>query len=261
LPDPAANEFNPTRALLAVLAEKIRPHADEVDITGVMSAVGQLLDRSVATEGYIIRDRPDDASHLIDLSKIDFEALKQHFARSRKRIEIEKLRASIQRKLTTLVTLNRSRMDFWEEFQRMIDEYNAGSHNVEEFFNQLVAFAQRLTAEEQRHLSEQLGEEELALFDLLTQPEPTLSKPEQRAVKAIAKDLLDKLKQGKLVLDWRKRQQSQAAVRLCIEQTLDHLPPRYTPELYRQKCERVYQHVYDSYWGQERSSYNRLWPH
>jgi type I restriction enzyme M protein len=45
----------------------------------------------------------------------------------------------------------------------------------------------------------------------------------------------------------RKRQQSRAMVRLCINEFLDRLPPVYTPELYRVKCEAVYQHVHDSY--------------
>jgi len=47
--------------------------------------------------------------------------------------------------------------------------------------------------------------------------------------------------------DWRKRQQSWAMVRLCIEEFLDRLPPVCAPKLYRAKCEAVYQHVYDSY--------------
>jgi hypothetical protein len=50
-----------------------------------------------------------------------------------------------------------------------------------------------------------------------------------------------------LVLDWRKRQQSRAAVRLAIKETLDHLPQSYSAEIYEQKCEQIYQHIYDSY--------------
>ena len=75
-------------------------------------------------------------------------------------------------------------------------------------------------------------------------------------VKRVAKDLLTTLKAERLVLDWRKRQQSRAAVRLTIEETLDRLPNRYTQDLYNQKCESVYQHVYDSYFGAGRSIYS-----
>jgi len=62
-----------------------------------------------------------------------------------------------------------------------------------------------------------------------------------------AKQLLAKLK-GLLVLDWRKRQTSQARVRDAIKDLLDAgLPRAYTPELYQQKCSSVYEHIYESY--------------
>ncbi len=83
----------------------------------------------------------------------------------------------------------------------------------------------------------------------------TQNKKQEGEAKKVARDLLETLKREKLVLDWRKRQQARAAVRLCIEKGLDKLPPVYTQELYRAKCDRAYQHVYDSYYGQGRSIY------
>ena len=76
-----------------------------------------------------------------------------------------------------------------------------------------------------------------------------LTAKEQDAVKKVARELLSKLRREKIVLDWRKRQQSRAAVRLCIEETLEGLPGVYTQELYAEKCDLVYQHIYDSYYG------------
>ncbi|MFQ5824656.1 MAG: type I restriction enzyme endonuclease domain-containing protein, partial [bacterium] len=78
---------------------------------------------------------------------------------------------------------------------------------------------------------------------------------ERKKVKKIAKDLLKTLHREKLVLDWRKRQQSRASVRLCIEEILDQLPKKFTKELFLQKCDVVYQHVYESYYGAGRSVY------
>ena len=100
--------------------------------------------------------------------------------------------------------------------------------------------------EEQRGIKEQLTEEELALFDLLKKPK--LTEKEKIQVKNAAKGLLISLKTQRLVLDWRKRQQSRAGVRLEIEQYLDkNLPVTYDAGLYQEKCEIVYQHVYDNY--------------
>jgi type I restriction enzyme R subunit len=185
----------------------------------------------------------------IDLSQIDFEALKQRFEQGRKRTEVEKLRAALNSKLRRMIRLNRTRMDYYSEFQRMIDEYNAGAASVEAVYDALLKFAQSLTEEEKRSIAEQLTEEELALFDLLTKPNVKLTRKEQAQVKTVARDLLTTLKAERLVLDWRKRQQSRAAVRLAIEEALNHLPDRYTQELYDQKCEAVYQHIYDAYFG------------
>ena len=101
-------------------------------------------------------------------------------------------------------------MNYMERFQQMIDEYNSGAINVEEFFRWLMEFAKSLNEEEQRAVSEGLTEEELAVFDLLTKPEIELTAKERAQVKKAARDLLEKLKEEKLVLDWRKRQQSRA---------------------------------------------------
>ncbi|MCZ7360990.1 MAG: DUF3387 domain-containing protein, partial [Candidatus Methanoperedens sp.] len=252
LPDPAANEFGPAQVLIANIAETIRSLAPETDISEVMESVENLLDASIATEGYVIRESSDEY-RLVDLSQIDFEALKAQFEKSRKRIEVEKLRGAINRKLVQMVRLNKSRVNYLEKFQRLIDDYNSGSCNVETFFANLVEFAQGLNEEEKRGISENLTEEELAIFDLLIKPEMTLS--EQQEVKKVARDLLATLKREKLVLDWRKRQQSRAAVRLSIEEILDRLPRSYIAELYQHKCDMVYQHVYDSYFGQGQSIY------
>jgi type I restriction enzyme, R subunit len=262
LPDPAANQFGMDRKTITVIAEKIRSLTPPADISGVMGAVEELLDDSIAPVGYVIHsggkpvsDAAPAPGHWLDLSRIDFEALKAQFAKSRKRIEVEKLRGSINSKLQQMIRLNKSRMDYYQKFQQLIDDYNAGAKNVDVFFSELLTLAQDLTEEEQRGIAEQLSEEELALFDLLTKPDPKLSRREKKEVKDVARELLDTLKAERLVLDWRKRQQSRAAVQLEIENILDKLPETYDTDIYRRKCQRAYQHIYDSYYGDGRSIY------
>jgi len=259
LPDPAAVEFGPRRKLIVVIAEKIRSLDPEVDISGIMSQVETLLDESVAAEAYVIRDvhKPFwERQH--DLSKIDFDALRKKFESGRKRTEIERLKAALERKVREMVALNRTRMDYLERFLRLIEEYNSGAHNVEAMFDELLNFANSLNKEEWRHMAENLTEEELAVFDLLTKPEIELTGREREDVKKGARNLLERLKQEKLVIDWRKREQSRAAVRQLIEIALDEFLPRaYSKDVYKLKCERVYQHVYDSYAGQGRSMYSK----
>lgn len=69
------------------------------------------------------------------------------------------------------------------------------------------------------------------------------------------RELLGKLKQELLVLDWKKRQQTRAAVQVAIEDKLDRLPEAYNAELYRRKCSRVFEHVFEAYQGDGKSIY------
>ena len=141
----------------------------------------------------------------------------------------------------------------------MIDDYNAGSMNVEEFFKQLLEFTQQLQEEDKRSISENLSEEELAVFDILLKPSLKLTKKDEQQVKNVAREILQTLKKEKLVLDWRKKQQSRAGVRLCIEQMLEQLPtPPFTPNLYQEISDATYQHVYEAYFGEGNSIYEHV---
>jgi len=252
LPDPLANEFGQINLLLSTIQDKIQALVPVPDISDALAQVEALLDESIASEGYVIHE----ADRIVDLSKIDFDALQKQFAKGRKHTEVERLRNALAAKLAEMVMLNRSRMDYLEHFQQMIDEYNSGAVNVEVMFERLVKFTKELNAEEQRHMAEQLTVEELAVFDLLTKPEISLTKKERDQVKKVARELLQTLKREKLVLDWRAKQQSRAAVRLAIEETLDLLPRAFPKHLYAEKCDLVYQHVFDSYFGSGRDVYS-----
>ncbi len=258
LPDPEAKEFAAQVMPIRVIAEKIRDLTPPADISLIMEQVEELLDRSVATEGYIIHQTHPayNEESWVDLSGIDFNTLAERFKTGRKRTINEKLKGTLARKLMAMIRLNPTRMDYLEKFQAMIDDYNSGSLNAEELFHRLKTFAGKLTQEEQRAVSEQLSEEELTLFDLLTKPDIELNEKDKIKVKATARDLLATLKKEKLVLDWRKRQQARAEVRVTIEKVLDAgLPRIYTPELFNQKSSAVYQHVYDAYFGAGGSVY------
>jgi len=257
LPDPEANEFVPVCALFRAIQLKIEALQPEADVSEVMEKVEDLLDESITAKGYVIREpvTPYGKKKLIDLSEIDFKALKKEFAKERRRIEIEKLRGAINSALEKMVRLNKTRVDYLAKFQQMIDEYNQGAANLEEFFERLLKFAKELQEEEKRGISEGLSEEELAVFDLITKPEMKLTKKEKGQVKSIARELLETLKREKLVLDWRKTQATRAAVRVTVEDKLDELPVVFTREIFTQKCNAVYQHIFESYYGEGRSVY------
>ncbi len=94
------------------------------------------------------------------------------------------------------------------------------------------------------------------MFDLLMRPAPDLSEDEKSQVKRVAEELLVVLRTEKLVLDWSKEPTTRAAVRVAVEETLDRLPERFTRPIYIQKCNAVYEHVFDSYSDDGHSVYD-----
>ena len=151
-----------------------------------------------------------------------------------------------------MVRLNRTRMDYLEKFQAMIDAYNAGQPQRRGVLR--AAGGVRPEPERGRAAGaspSNSSEEELALFDLLTKPEHRADRRRNEArSRRRPGSCWPRSRQEKLVLDWRKRQQARAEVRVTIEEVLDQgLPEVYTPELFEQKTAAVFQHVYDGYYG------------
>ena len=250
-PHPVADEFGQEMWVIVRISQAIHELTEPVDVTGLMAEVEQLLQDSVAAEPYEF----DPKQKRVDLSEIDFDALAKEFEKGKRNSTAQRLRGSLQDKVDALVRLNPTRVDYATKLQEMIDRYNEGSANIEEFFEQLKLFAQELTEEEKRGVSESLTEEELALFDLLTKPDPKLTKGEEAEVKNVVRELLAKLRKEVLVLDWKKKQQTRAAVQVAIEEQLDQLPKTYDAEIYRQKCSRVFEHVFEAYQGDGQSIY------
>jgi len=243
-PDSAAIEFSLRVAGIATLASVIRAKLspNPPDIATILKQIGELLDDSIT--GLQIREGGPPA---IDLSKINFEALAERFKKSKhKNTDLEALKAAIAAKLEKLVRLNRTRADFAEKFEALIESYNNGSRNIEQLFEELLKLSNSLDDEQERHVRENLSEEELVIFDILTRPAPKLTTAERGEVKKVAKELLARLK-DLLVLNWRQKSAARSTLKLAIEDTLDTLPAAYDRPLFAQKCSALFEHVYESY--------------
>jgi type I restriction enzyme R subunit len=252
-PDPAAQEFAASVAALNTIAASIREkqHPNPPDISAVMGQIGQVLDQSIT--GIAIRDQGPPS---IDLSKIDFQALADKFKQKKnKKTELEELKALIAAHLARMVQLNPTRADFRETFEALIASYNAGSRSVEEVYKQLLQLSMQLSQEQQRHIRENLSEEELAMFDILLQSAPDLSDSDRAKVKQSARELVERIKEL-LVLNWQQKFDARAKLKVVIEEALDiGLPRAYTPELYQQKCEAVFAHIEQAYPERNQSVY------
>ncbi len=254
LPHKKASEFSADIALYNELSKQIMSLDPEADISGVVEGIKDLLDKSISSKGYVIRESKDKKT--IDLSKINFEALKKEVEKKRSGADIERLKNILSFKLKEMVRLNSFRVNYQEKFQELIDDYNRGSINQESFFEELMKLFGDLSEEEKRHIRENLTEEELALFDKLKKPK--LTKKDEIEVKKVAKELLNKIKNdGINAVDWRKKQQIKAQVQREIRDKLDKLPECYNEEDYNLKCQQTFQHFYDNYFGEGLSVYAR----
>jgi len=131
-PDPTALEFAGRVACVAAIADAIRAklNPNPADISGVMGGINQLLDASITGVGMSAKPAP-----VMDLSKIDFAALRRRFKESKhKNTDLEVLKAAIRAQLEKLIRLNKTRTDFQEQFEELVESYNAGSRNIEALF-------------------------------------------------------------------------------------------------------------------------------
>jgi type I restriction enzyme R subunit len=223
---------------------------EQTDIDAVALRVGELLDESLVVDASAgLKDdatkfRIAQSGKTWDLSKIDFDKLKEEFKETpHKNIEIADLRAFIQKKLEQMLKENASRTDFATRLQDIIDRYNSGSSSADNYFNELMKFTKDLQAESERHILEGLTEEELELFDLIKKDKMT--KEETQKVRLAAKSLLHRLREETptvLIQDWFKDGQSRTRVRSAVEIVLDDkLPETYNRALFTEKCNNVFE--------------------
>ena len=248
LPDERAAPFLKLVAVLHVLAEAVRAKLGPADISEISAKISALLDEKI--EGVAILTpivEGDQLEGRVDLSGIDFEKLASLLA-TQPKIAAETLRGVAETQARYMADANPTRLDLVEKLEEMVDAYNAGSIDAVTYFERLREFLASLDDEEQRAAREGLSEEELAFFDLLTKPEPKLTKAQEIEVKKVAKDLLEKLHDLLNAVDWTAGQQTRAMVQSEIRVKLNELPEEPYPEaVWHEKVGAVWDFVLRKY--------------
>ena len=111
-------------------------------------------------------------------------------------------------------------------------------------FEELVKLTQEATSEQTRAARNEMSEEQLAVFDLLRKED--LEETDEKAIKKIAKELLDIVKNvTQSSVNRREKDQTQAEVKVTIEKYLyDTLPVSYSTELLKDKTDELYLYMY-----------------
>lgn len=243
-------KYNAIEAIYNGLNQKVK----EADISEIILMLQNIVSESIEIDSDINKD-----DVYIDLSKLDFDKLKKAYVKSEyKNKVVYDLQVAIDKKLKSMLADNPLRLEFYEKYQKIIDEYNSGkdAETTRKAFEDLVKFLEDMNEEDQRALKEGLDEETLAIYDLLKKD--NLSKEEKEKVKKVAKDMLLKLKSEKLKVErWRESTQITAQVQTTIHDNLLWLPEdSYADEEVDTKSVEVYQHIYSSYYGGGMSRYN-----
>ena len=218
--------------------------------------MNQILDGSVtASQEFVnyVREKPAQymikGTKAIDLSKVDIEQLRKEIKVAKyKAIEINDLKEYIEQALEQMLNRNCTRTKFSERFKRIIDSYNAGGTENEDYYEQLVKLLEDLRQEDNRANTEGLTEEELEIFDLLIAGKK-VTKDEEQKVKLSAKNLYKKLVDNRnnlLVVDWYKDEQPIAKLKYEVELSLnDDLPESYDKASFDSKVSILMNHFMD----------------
>lgn len=239
-------KFAPITYLIGLFYNQI----DDEKLTRAKAKMAEVLDRSVtAAEAddqnkYVIHE-----GKVIDLSKLDVDDIKKTLdSTPYKALEIEDIRAFIERALEQLINKNCTRIKFSERYRKIIDQYNAGGSENEDYYEKLLELIDELKREQGRATEMDLEEEELEIFDLLIK-DRKLTKAEEQKVKLAAKNLYKKLteeKENVMVVDWYKDEQPKQQVFSLIQYSLNNdLPESYDRITFNDKTNLLLNHFID----------------
>jgi type I restriction enzyme R subunit len=251
---PFIRQFNAIEAIYQQLNQQTK----SADVISIIMNLQRIVNESVLVNNVV--GEPNEV--YVDLSKLDFEKLKQAFAKvERKNTIVYDLQNAIDKKLEQMFKENPLRLEFYERYQEIIKEYNQGKslEDTLHTFEKLNNFVQDLNQEDTRAVRENLDEESLAIFDLLKVGK-ALSDKEIKEVKKVSVDLLNKLKEEKLKIEkWRESRTISASVKNIINDSLAYLPIQsYTDDDLTIRAVNVYQHIYMNYPGTGNNLYSNI---
>lgn len=250
---PGVNSYRDMRDSINVLYKSLQADKEKADISEIMKELYEIVDASIDTS-HKLSEPKSNSDRIYDISKIDFERLRQEFAKSdRKNTTVQSLKNAVEQKLAKLMMQNPLRTDYQEHYERLVKEYNQEKDRVliEKTFEALLILNDELTTEEKRAVREGLDEESLVLFDLLNKPD--LKPKEIAKIKKVAMELLATLKAERLrVSNWQQKESSRDAVKQQIYDFLYDEKTGLPVEQYEEDeisgiTEKVFLHIYRAY--------------
>ena len=228
IPKPEIYEFQAQRDAINAIYDVIHRNEAEADMMSIVKQVQAVVDKSIESLN-IALEPVEGYGDKVDLSGLDFERIEREFLKlgDNQPLAVQSLKDKVEEKLNQMLRDNPFRVDYYERYQRIIEEYNTGKDYgaVKAIFDKLVDFYGDLSEEGKRAMREDLDEEALAVYDMLGR-DKKISDKEKAELKDIAKALLERLKQKEFkIIHWAEKEQTASAVRVVIKNYLfDKLP-------------------------------------
>lgn len=235
----------PKDAIEAIYKElqKKRKHAD---ITNISVAINQIINEHIN-----INHVEEESNTQFDISGINFDILRQEFAkRKHKNLLLKDIEELIQERIARMIAENPSRINFYEKYQEIINEYNYEQNRatIEKTFEELMQLSKNLSEEEKRYIKEGFeNEEQLSMFDVLMKE--NLSKEDIKTLKKVAKDLLASIKNLISTMDHPfDKQETRSTIMIAIRDLLwNNLPNSYPDESINYYKNVVYNYISQRY--------------
>lgn len=242
--------YNDKFAIIAHINGWLCNLIDDEKLRKARLRMAEALDRSVSAG--VSEQQATYGIHqgkVIDLSKLDVDAIRKEINKTPyKALETDDLRAFVERTLEQLINKNCTRVAFSQRYRNIIDRYNAGGSENEDYYKRLLQLIEDLKKEQSRSTDLGLEEEELEIFDLL-RADKKLTKAEEQKVILAAKNLYHKLLEEKervMVVDWFKDEQPRLQVLALIKASLNKdLPESYDGVSFKQKTNLLFNHFVD----------------
>lgn len=234
---------------IAAIYSELQKKRKHINTTGLMIEINEIISEYVE-----IQHTPTmmcEEPRRFDISAINFDLLRREFAKVKtKNLVLTDLEEVIKQKLDSMIFANHDRINYYERYQQIIDDYNSEQDRVtiEKTFMELMDLANQMSHEEKRYVREGfISDEELSLYDMLFRDD--LSRTDIKKLKEVAASLLQKIKTKIAEFDhWTDKQETKAAIDNLIRDTLwSELPDCYDEDSISMYRKRIYEYVYTRY--------------
>jgi type I restriction enzyme R subunit len=238
-----SEELKERRDAIVAIYRELQKKRSHADITDLSVAINDIINEHLEIS-YTVGEEVIEPAKRFDISKIDFDLLGREFERlSHKHLVLKELEELIDQRIASMMTVNPERVNFYEKYQQIIQEYNEEQNRaeIERTFNELMKLSRELNEEEQRYVTEGFeNDEQLALYDLLFTKD--LTKSDIKKLKEVSVELYHKIKEKLAELD---HPFDKPETRAIIDVTIRGILWEGLPDSFLSRLDECRQHIFE----------------